>query len=454
MVAAERIQVLNDADIGAGKYVLYWMQSAQRADANPALEYAIEQADELDCPCVVSFGLMEHYPEGQARHYAFMLQGLTGTAEQLAERGITLIVRKGNPWRVAAGLARAARLVVCDVGYLRTQQRGRRELAAALDVRVIAVEANTVVPIAVASDKAEYAARTLRPKITRALDGFLRELRPARPAKRAPALRDAANLNLADTKLLDHLDIPRDVPPTQRFTGGTDAARARLTRFLRSGLAGYGAARNDPADPTVSELSPYLHFGQISPVEIALKVRRAKAGSADDKSAYLEELIVRRELAANYVAFTADYDRYASLPEWARKTLAEHRDDPREHVYTRAELEHGETHDPYFNAAMLEARATGYMHNYMRMYWGKKILEWTNTPEYAYATALYLNNKYFLDGRDPSTYANIGWLFGLHDRAWTERPVFGKIRYMNAAGLERKFDISGYVQRVEAMAAA
>ena len=169
-----------------------------------------------------------------------------------------------------------------------------------------------------------------------------------------------------------------------------------------------------------------------------------------DKEAYLEELIVRRELACNYVFHTPDYDSYRCLPDWARKTLSEHADDERPTRYTRSELEAAQTDDPYWNAAMQEMLKTGYMHNYMRMYWGKKILEWCNTPQYAYRTALYLNNKYFLDGRDVNSYANVGWLFGLHDRAWTERDIFGKVRYMNANGLRSKFDIDAYVDWVEA----
>ena len=187
-------------------------------------------------------------------------------------------------------------------------------------------------------------------------------------------------------------------------------------------------------------------------MEIAIKVRGASAASDEDKAAFLEELVVRRELAVNFVYYADDYDKYACLPDWARKTLADHRDDDRPHRYTRQELENADTHDRYWNAAMTEMLATGYMHNYMRMYWGKKILEWSNTPEYAYRTALYLNNKYFLDGRDANSYAGVAWLFGLHDQAWAEREIYGKVRYMSAGGLESKFDIDAYVRRVHTLA--
>ncbi|MDX1509679.1 MAG: hypothetical protein R3358_15440, partial [Woeseiaceae bacterium] len=277
-------------------------------------------------------------------------------------------------------------------------------------------------------------------------------LEPTKPDKSSLRLKVTGDADFRKaTAVLKKLDIDDSVPESSRFEAGTDAAQKHLTRFLRSDLDGYADARNDPSQPQASRLSPYLHFGQISPVEIALKTQRASSGTADDKEAFLEELIVRRELAANFVYYCKDYDKYACLPDWAAKTLDEHRDDDRPKRYTRQQLENAETHDDYWNAAMQELLKTGYMHNYMRMYWGKKIIEWTNTPEYSYSTTLYLNNKYFLDGRDPNSYANVAWLFGLHDRAWTERDVFGKVRYMSASGLESKFDIDAYVDWVKSL---
>jgi deoxyribodipyrimidine photo-lyase len=195
-------------------------------------------------------------------------------------------------------------------------------------------------------------------------------------------------------------------------------------------------------------MSKYLHFGQISPIWLALTARRAKT-KEDNIEAFVEELVVRRELSMNFVLYTPDYDSYSNLPDWAKKTLEEHRDDEREHTYTRKQLESAETHDEYWNAAMKEMVHTGYMHNYMRMYWGKKFLEWSNTPEHAYRTTLYLNNKYFLDGRDPNSFANVAWIFGQHDRGWTEREVYGKVRYMSASGLERKTKPDQYIEKVE-----
>src|SRR5512135_2025636 len=194
-------------------------------------------------------------------------------------------------------------------------------------------------------------------------------------------------------------------------------------------------------------MSRHLHFGQISPLYVALQIREAGSHN-EDRAAYLEELVVRRELAHHFVHFTEDYDRYTGLPGWARATLDEHRDDERPHLYTQAQLDAAETRDPYWNAALREMKHTGYMHNHMHMYWGKKILEWSRTPESAYRVVLELNNRYFLDGRDPASFANVAWIFGLHDRPWPERPIYGTIRSMTAGGLERKAAMAAYVDRV------
>ena len=444
----DRIRALNDeAPAEDGRYVLYWMQQSQRAAFNPALEHAVGLAAERDQGVLVGFGLTDDYPEANERHYAFLLEGLAETAAALHDRGIKFVLRRGAPDDVAIGLAWDASIVVCDRGYLRHQRRWREQVAAEAGRCVVQVEGDVVVPVETASDKREYAARTIRPKLERRWDDFLGEITERKTVRSTLPLDMTGDLDpRAPDAALKALKIDRSVGRVERFKGGTSQARRLLQRFLSGGLAGYADARNDPAEPQCSTLSPYLHFGQISPVEIARKTRAAKGGSDDDRAAFLEELIVRRELAANYVHFEPEYNKYASLPDWARKTLAEHRDDERPERYTRAELEAAETDDPYWNAAMTEMLRTGYMHNYMRMYWGKKILEWCNTPEYAFETALYLNNKYFLDGRDANSYANVAWIFGLHDRAWTERPVYGKIRSMTAGGLKRKFDIDRYVE--------
>ncbi len=446
-----RIQRLNDpAPDADGRYVLYWMQQSQRAHANPALEHAIRLANERDQGVIVGFGLMADYPEANRRHFAFMLEGLAETAAALHDRGIKCVARKGVPDQVALDLAQQASVVVFDRGYLRNQRQWRRRVAAHAGKQVIQVEGDAVVPVEAVSDKREYAARTIRPKIGKLREDYLQTVRETAPRKSSLPLSIKGDIDLRrPDAVLQGLSLDDDVGRSDRFIGGTSHARRRLQRFIRNHLDGYGDARNDPASPQCSELSPYLHFGQISPVEIALKIKAAKSGREEDKEAFLEELIVRRELAVNFVHFEPDYDAYTCLPGWARETLAAHRNDERPHRYTRAQMENAETHDAAWNAAMREMRVTGYMHNYMRMYWGKKILEWTNTPEYAYETTLYLNNKYFIDGRDPVSYASVAWLFGLHDRPWKERPVFGKVRYMNEKGLRRKFDMDAYIRRID-----
>lgn len=451
----DRLQTLNDAEVAEdGRYVLYWMQQSQRASFNPALTHAVERANALGQGVIVGFGLMDDYPEANERHYAFMLEGLAEVRATLHDRGIKLVARRGAPDDVALDLAREASLVVCDRGHLRHQRRWRERVAAQAGRTVVQVEGDVVVPVERVSDKVEYAARTIRPKLRKLWPDFLEPVADPAPEVSSLPLDVTGDLDLRDVDaVLAGLRIDRRVGRVDRFRGGTAEARRRLDAFLDGDLDGYADARGDPAGPQSTNLSPYLHFGQISPVEIARAAESARHpdGPQADIDAFLEELIVRRELSHNFVFFHPDYDRYANLPGWAQETLAEHRDDDRPHRYTRAEMEDARTKDRYWNAAMTEMLKTGYMHNYMRMYWGKKILEWCNTPEYAYETTLHLNNKYFLDGRDANSFANVAWLFGRHDRPWQERPVFGKIRSMTAGGLERKFDIDAYVDWVDSL---
>ena len=453
MIQPERIRELNGADERRdGRYVLYWMQQAQRVATNHALGLAIELANARGLPVVVAFGLMDDYPEANRRHYAFMLEGLAEVAAELWDRGIRFVLRHGEPPCVALALAGAATILVCDRGYLRHQVAWRRKVAHEAGCRVVQVESDVVVPVEAVSDKAEHAARTIRPKIERVREDFLVGFAPEAVAHGSLDLDLESDFEVRDPQAtLGRLKLNGGCDQVSRFTGGAAHARKRLDAFIEEKLDGYAEGRNEPVARQGSELSPYLHFGQISPLDLALAARDAAHADRRDRVAFLEELIVRRELAMNFVAFTPDYDSYAMLPGWAKKTLAEHERDRREHLYDAAALAAGETHDPYWNAAMREMRVSGYMHNYMRMYWGKKIIEWSRTPEDAFATALALNNRWFLDGRDPASFANVGWLFGLHDRAWTERPVFGKIRYMNDRGLKRKFDIDAYVAWTEGL---
>jgi deoxyribodipyrimidine photo-lyase len=454
-IAPERIQPLNQHEAQAdGRYVLYWMQQSQRAAHNPALEHAVQHANAAGVPVLVVFGLMDDYPEANRRHYTFLLEGLQETATALAERGLSLVVRHGAPDEVALAYADDATVLVTDRGYLRHQKRWRRRVAEAAPCRVVQVEGDVVVPVAAATDKAEYAARTLRPKIHEHLDRFLAPVEPTEPAHPAPDLKAADGWALDDAAaLVDRLDLDESVSPVSSlYRGGAAAAQRRLSDFLHTAFAGYDDKRNQPETNAVSHMSKYLHFGQISPVWLAQTIREADAPQ-DDIDSYIEELVVRRELAVNHVHFRPDtYDRYACLPDWAQESLAEHADDERDPLYSRRDLVEGATHDPYWNAAMKELRETGYMHNYMRMYWGKKILEWSSDPRTAFERTLSLNNRFFLDGRDPNSFANVAWVFGLHDRGWKERPIYGKVRYMSKGGLERKADPDAYVEKVDRLA--
>jgi deoxyribodipyrimidine photo-lyase len=448
MVEQERIAHWNDAPPRGGRYVLYGCQASQRERYNHALEYAVELANDRGLPVVVGFGLMADYPEANARHFAFLLEGLAELAGALADRGVQLVVRPGRPDEVITDLAEEAAVVVLDCGYLRHQRQWREHIATHCAAPVIEVETDVVVPVELACDKEQYAARTIRPRIHRHRERFLRQLQREEVALDSLGL-DLGGMDVSDpSAVLAGLDVDDAVPPVAGLHGGRSEALKHLQRFIDEALGEYDRRRNEPAGGFQSNMSPYLHFGQVSPVDVALRVRRA-GGESPNVEAFLEELIVRRELSVNFVSFNDHYDRYECLPDWARATLQQHASDDRPYTYTPAQLEAGQTHDPYWNAAQREMVVTGKMHNYMRMYWGKKILEWTPDPADAFATTLHLNNKYELDGRDPNSYAGVAWCFGKHDRPWTERDIFGQVRYMNANGLERKFDMDAYLRKVE-----
>jgi deoxyribodipyrimidine photo-lyase len=447
-----RIQILNGLDLRRGTYVLYWMQQSQRAESNHALEYAVQQANKMGQGVVVVFGLMDDYPEANLRHYTFMLEGLQETQAALTKRGIKMVVKKGKPAEVVLSAGRKASLIVCDRGYLRHQRQWRKSVARKAGCRVVQIESDVVVPLEAVSNKAEYAARTIRPKIHKCLEDYLIEFKPTKIKKSSLKTR-VSGLDLSDVAAVTKkMSLDQSVLPVSGFfTGGTSRAKKLFKEFLRHHFEQYVPNRNQPQTDDVSHMSKYLHFGQISPLYLALQILKTDERFKETREAYLEELIVRRELAMNFVYFTPDYDAYTCLPAWAQKTLAEHKKDRREYRYTRRQLENSRTHDDYWNAAMREMRFTGFMHNYMRMYWGKKILEWSQTPEQAFKTTLAINNKYFLDGRDANSYTGVTWVYGLHDRAWFERPILGKIRYMAASGLERKCDIQAYVAKVNAL---
>ncbi len=448
IVEPERIVQLNSGEPnGGGRYVLYWIQASMRAETNPALEHSIRLANDHGVPLVVATTIIADYPDSSARHFAFMLGGMGVALRAIDRRGATAVVRVGPPVDAIRSLASDAVIVVTDRGYLRHQRDWRRELAQSVRCPVVQVEGDVVVPVDVASDKQEYSARTIRPKINAHRDDFLVELTTT-------ALDHTDDLDIDTDIALDRFDDselllddlglnrPEGPQPVDWIHPGAPAARARLGAFV-AGAGTYEDERNKWASAETSMMSTYLHFGQISPIDVARTVLD-QAGDAAEP--YLEELIVRRELAINYVEHCADYDAWAGLPDWARTSLVAHRDDERPSIYTAAELEAGQTDDAVWNAIMAEIRERGWVHNQLRMYWGKQIVRWTNTPEYAHRTLLELNNRWFLDGRDPSSYANVGWCFGLHDQGFQEREVSGKLRPFTTAALKRKDDLRAWLE--------
>ena len=409
MIQPTRVKPLRDVPPREGaSYVLYWMGLSQRAGFNPALEYAVGEANRLGLPVLVCYGIAEGIPDANARHWAFLLEGLAQVGPVLRERGIAFVVRRQPPVETALFFAADAALVVCDRAYQKPVRRFYADFVERAPCRVVQVEGDVVVPVETASPKHEYAARTLRIKLRRLVPQYLVPLEVEPVAQRADHLAFESTLDLSDVpRLVGTLKADQGVRPVRRFKGGAAQAEATMTHYLDAGFKDYATVRGRPEAGAASHMSPYLHYGQISPVAIALRVRAAATGGEDDKAAHLEELIVRRELAMNHIFYEPNYDTYEAAPAWARKTLDAHRGDPRPYLYTPEQFELGETHDRYWNAAMMEMRETGYMHNHMRMYWGKKILEWSASPEEAFETTLRLNNKYFLDGRDANSYTNV-----------------------------------------------
>ena len=448
MIMEERIKQLNDKNLVEDQpYVVYWMQSSQRAEYNHALEYAIRQANRLEKSLIVYFGITDGFPEANERHYAFMLEGLKETKAELEQRGIQLLIRKLSPEQGALELSELAALLVVDCGYLRIERQWRATLAEAAACAVVQIESNIVVPVELASPKEEYSAATLRSKLKKILPQCLAPLEETICNHPSVAIElPFEAYDISDTRVaLDGLNIDRSVPRVADYVGGTAEAKRWLEDFIEHKLAGYSERKNRPGESFTSNLSPYLHFGQISPLYI---YRRLMGMDSESQQSFLEELVVRRELAINFVYYNDQYDSFAAVPDWAKKTLDKHLADEREYLYSLEELESAKTHDDYWNAAQLEMNLTGKMHGYMRMYWAKKILEWSSTPEEAYRKANYLNNKYLLDGRDPNGFAGVSWCFGKHDRPWGERAIFGNVRYMNDKGLKRKFDMPLYLDQV------
>ena len=443
MVDLRRTRVLNEQPILPTGGVVYWMQRDQRVQDNWALLYAAECAEAVGQPLYVVFNMVTKFSNGAMRQFDFLLRGLAEVEAELRTLGIPFYMVRGDCVETIPAFVSEHTIghVVTDFNPLRFTAAWRTDVANRLTVRLTEVDAHNVVPAWVASPKLEFAAYTLRPKIHRLLTEFLT------PMPRLGVSTALAPLPpLIDwQELSDWLVTDRTVAPVTWLEPGTTAAKRRLATFCNEGLYDYATKRNDPVLNQLSHLSPYLHFGQIGAQRIALEVSKSDA-DRESRDAYLEELIVRRELADNFCFYNSDYDKVSGAHAWAQKTITEHATDVREYVYTLAQFEAAQTHDELWNAAQLQMTTTGKMHGFMRMYWAKKILEWTPDAQTAIDTALFLNDKYELDGRDPGGVVGVMWsICGVHDRAWNPRPVFGKIRYMNYNGCKRKFDIAAYM---------
>jgi deoxyribodipyrimidine photo-lyase len=426
--------------------VLYWMSRDQRADDNWAVLHAQNLAIARKVPLAVVFCLVPDFLGAALRQYDFMIRGLSETSEHLIQKSIPIFLRIGDPsieiLRIVHKIKAGS--LVTDFDPLRVKQHWKNAVSDRIKIPFIEVDAHNIVPCWIASPKQEWGAYTIRPKIRRLLSEFME---PYPKLARHPFPLSGGMKSIDWDESAAKLRPDKSVPPVRSIDSGPAAAKRKLRQFIKSGLAGYDTRRNDPTLEGQSGLSPYLHFGQLSPQRVALDVLGSVVDPVE-KEILLEELIIRRELADNFCFYNPDYDSTRSFPAWARTSLDAHRDDLREYLYTTQQFETGQTHDPLWNAAQMEMVKTGKMHGYMRMYWAKKILEWSESPERAMEVAIRLNDRYELDGRDPNGYAGIDWsIGGVHDRAWGERQVFGKVRYMSYAGCKSKFDVEGYISK-------
>ncbi len=447
----KRIKLKNKGFINDdGLYVLYWMQHTQRIHDNGSLIYAIREANRLGLPLKVLFVISKTFPEGADRHYHFMLEGLRDLRASFETMGIDFTVELGKFTDIISSYLGDASLLVMDKAYTRELRALRYHVVKkAKSLKVVEVENDLSVPVEMASNKLEYAARTIRKKLWKALEN-----RSDFDAPETLNHRSESHASLLDEplkKIIDKCDIDHSVEKTDRFTGGETEALRRFDAYIENKINRYTES-NDPGKFLTSELSPYLHFAMISPMHMLKTIENGmEKGTINQEAgeAFLEQLIVRRELAFNFVYYHKDgYDAFDKMTvEWAYKTMEEHKNDEKEILYSLETLINAETDDPYWNACMREMVDTGYMHNYMRMYWGKQIIKWSPSFEEAYERIKTLNNRYFLDGRDPNSFTGVAWCFGRHDRAFQETKLLGKLRPMTSGGIKRKFDMGPYMKR-------
>lgn len=443
-IAPGRVRIIHPGKPGTDGPVLYWMFRDQRLHDNWALLYAQQEAMRRKTDLHIVFCFVHGFLGATMRQHGFIIKGLQEMEHATREKGIGFHVLVGDPPKEVMAKANGlgASLIVRDMFPLRISKMWNAELLqGAHAIECVEVDAHNIVPVWQASPKQEFGAYTIRTKINKLLPQFLTDF------PRLGTMEKTVQSPQVDWEKAKAVLRPDEtVGEVDWIKPGEKEARRAMTQWVGHGLGGYDDGRNDPNQDAQSGLSPYLHFGQLSAQRLALEVREAKA-PMKDRDAFLEELIMRRELADNFCFYNEMYDACDGFPAWARASLDAHRKDPREYLYTKKQFEKAETHDALWNAAQRQLALTGKMHGYMRMYWAKKILEWTASPEEAMEIAVYLNDRYELDGRDPNGYAGIAWsIGGVHDRAWFERPIFGKVRYMNANGARSKFDVGAYVK--------
>jgi deoxyribodipyrimidine photo-lyase len=437
-----------------GRCIVYWMQRAQRALDNPALDAAVDVANALRQPVVIFFAPVPFYPHTNLRHYAFLAQGIPDIAERARKRGIGFVLRAYPQHSLLKFCDEVkASIVVGDENPMREPRHWRELAATKLGVPLWTVDADVIVPSKLL-EKEQYAARIIRPRLQQRLEQF--QTAPRNPVakvewqapRRLAALPDDGSTDITE----GWGDLDRSVQPVDSFRGGTTEALKLLDQFVKLNLATYPENHGKPELDGTSRLSPYLHFGHIGPHTVMHAVLNSKAPQTA-KDDYINQFVTWRELSINFVHFNPLYDSIECAPDWAHKTLAAHAQDRRPILYTRDQFESAQTHDELWNAAQLQMLHAGWMHNYMRMYWAKKILEWSPSPAVAWQTALYLNDKYFLDGRDPDGYAGVAWAIGgKFDRPWFERPIFGTIRWMSGDAARKKFDAEKYIAQMNALA--
>jgi deoxyribodipyrimidine photo-lyase len=453
-VEIERVRQLNKANLKPDrKYVLYWAQMNRRVDSNHALLYAVEIANSLKLPVLYYERLTCSYPYASDRLHTFILQGVPENAKRAKKAGLGYCfdLRKGHVDRddtVFTLASDAAALITDDFPTFVTPQNNAR-IGQRLDIPYFVVDSSCIVPMS-KFEKREYAAYTIRPKIHRFLPQCLKPADPLKVNRRFDGTLPGFHVEVTANNirsLVAECEIDHAVKPCETV-GGRLAAEKALDTFLEQNLRRYAKERNEPSAHATSGMSPYLHFGNISSLEIAMKVKAYAQEHHLIAEEYLEELIVRRELAFNYSRFVDNPESLDNLPDWVQQTMSKHAPDRREHVYKREQFERAETADALWNASQKELLLRGKIHGYYRMYWGKKIIEWSATYRDAAETMIYLHDRYALDGRDPNTYTNILWCFGLHDRPWGERPIFGSLRYMSLDGMKRKTRWQAYIDEI------